>query len=436
MRYAGTERAQKAVQDAAMDPEAPARLVLLIGDRDATQVLHSGEWGQTNIAISLDATLSTVLPRRYDNEEVKLYAEVAGVLIPQMIGYLSMATTGENRASTELLSASHGALFTGDNAIRVEEELEFEGHSAEHIVRHAASLLPYNKTIVDQSSTDGIYTFAADTGFRPWEESGAILSRMGEQVPYLFFDTATGGFRAMNQSSPKRRATQNMRHYNAEDIPDWRPPNRTDLYYSGVVVYQESDQVDFEPVFAPVRYKHFSRSGSGKLRLGKGQIRYIPLADLSNTAEVTAAQMAYDEAGRLTKLTHTDELTLPSFDALIEKGDRFTVAEVFKDDEDTWDREWDCEVLSYRNPFDESLDTVVNYNAALSKEDRIDIPSLIVPTQIPSAAILQRLYGVEESDLFFAQSLSWITQEGDDLVFTETQDTVALSADGDELIIT
>lgn len=431
MRYAGTERAQKAVRDAAMDPEAPTRLVLLVGDRDASETLHSGEWGQTDIALSLDATLSTVLPRRYDNEEVKLYADVAGILIPQMVGHLSMATIGEDRASTELLSASAGALYTGDNAIRVEKELEFEGHSAEHIVRHAASLLPYTKTIVDPATTGGIYTFAADTGFRPWEESGAILSRIGEQVPYLFFDTAQGGFRALNQDSPKRLASSNVRRYNASDMPDWRPPGRTELYYSGVVVYQEGDEVDFEPVFAPVRYKHFSRSQA----LGRGQIRYIPLADLSDTAEVTAAQMAYDEAGRLSRLTHTDELTLASFDALIEKGDIFTVAEVFQDDEASWDREWQCEVLSYKHPFDSALDTVVDYAGALNHEDRIATPALIVPTQIPSSAIIERLYGMQGSDLFFAQSLTWIKQEGDDLVFTETLNTVSISTDGDEVLI-
>lgn len=416
-----TEREQRIVEEAIRNPEGmTARLVLLIGGEDYGERMIEGEWGQTEIPISLDATLGGVLPRRLENETVRLSVEMAGIVVPQMAGYLSMAETGEDLISTDLLSASAGALFSGENAITFGEDLDFPGNSPEFIVREAAYRMPYEKGQV-RIDPLGLPTlaFEGDTGFRGEEEVGAILSRLDELKLYLFRDTAEGGFAATAVSPLSRR--EPARTYLAQDMPNWRPPPRVELYYSDVAVF--SPERRFEPVRATIEYRHLGRQPFGD------QTKWIPLEDPTEEGADSAAQKAFDEAERLSNLTHRSEAMLPAFDPLIEKGDPFRVEETFRDDDGTWDRAWACEFEALKHPFGESLDTMANYAGTIVEEEKIRIPALIVPAL--SAGMLRAIYGRDGDDLYFSASLPWIRVEGDDLIFSGDM----VSVDGDDLVI-
>lgn len=417
-----TEREQRVVEAAVRDPEqTTARLILLIGGEDYSERMDEGEWGQSEIPISLDATLGGVLPARLENEEVRLSVEIGGIVVPQMVGYLSMTEVGEDLVSTDLLSASAGALYGGENAIRIQEELSFPGNSPEYIAREAAYRMPYDKGAI-RIDPLGFPTlaFENDEGFRGEEEVGAILSRLDELKLYLFRDTADGGFEARAITRVSRRDP--VRTYLAEDMPNWRPPPRAELYYADVAVF--SPEGRFEPVRARVEYRHLGRPPFAQ------QTKWIPLPDPTEEGSDSAAQIAFDEAERLSNLTHRSGATLPAFDPLVGKGDPFRVEETFRDDDGTFDRAWACEIKSLRHPFGESLDTEANYAGTIVEEERIRVPTLIVPAL--SAGMLRVIYGRDGDEVYFAASLSWVRREEDELVFLEGE---IVMLDGDELVI-
>ncbi len=406
-----------------------ARPVLYVGEKDVTDRLLSGEWGQSEIPISLDFELSGTLHRSAENEGTRLYAEVGGVLVPQMSGFLSYTEEAERRLTTNVVSTTYGALFGGENAVRLDEEVEYLGLPPEAIVYDAARRLPYPQGAIRiEKMEKPILTFSGDEGFRPYESAGDVLSRVEEQTNYLLRDTHSGFLAKVHRGMGK--VTRIMRTISSQDMPDWRRPPKVGQRYSAVTVYREAkNRREAWSVTAPVVYRRAVKPPFANTP------KYIVLNDETDEGYEAGMQLAYEEAERLGRETHEAEYVLPYFDALIERGDYHRVEGTERDDEELWDRAWLFEVKTYKHDYDgEDLQTTVGYLGTVAEEDLIRAPFLIMPGL--SGGVLKTPigpYGVQGDDLYFNDPLPWATAQGDDLVFDSSGPVVV---EGDDMVVT
>lgn len=394
--------------------------VLFIGDLDVTHRVSEGEWGQAEIPISLDFSVAGRLPGSHENDEIRFYVAVEGILVPQMVGQVNRFDLEADRFTTALLSASSGALLP---RTRLGKSVEFFGDEPETILLNAITRVPYEGAQVQITPLGmPLLSFYDDEGFKGEESAQDIVSRVEEQTSYLLRDTVYNGFSATPDTGLLDLANLPV-VYEASRIVDWAP-SRVEDYYSDVVVFRENDQGEgyaFDPVIAPVEYKGLGRPPFANLSL------WIPLNDETSDALDNAAQLAFKEATILGLSTHEGEATLPIFNPLVERGDTFGVHEDYRDDDGTWDILWGCKIRDYKHSFGTdsgssgtssttdmtstfqsgtygiSIETVVNYDSTLLEADLLQVPALIVPGR--STGIISMLFTARISSGLMARTV-------------------------------
>lgn len=427
------------------------RLGLHIDDDDISTLFQEGEWGQSDTPITLDATISANLPRRLEDAPVRLVAEVAGVPIYQLKGKKTAFFPSDSPYRTEMLSSSAGSLAGGKDAIKLGEFTEYPGARPEQVVYDIARRLPYDLSLLDIQPIKGVilnWLGATTTpGFHAFEPTGDVLSRLAAQqtVGYLYRDTARGGMKA-SVPEPLASGDQGVpegsfRTYSAAILPGWltqrpHPPQErfsaVRVYHldeKGALAWEVIEKVDYPPnVRLPDKMRTlevpFIDEGSGDPQLGR----------------VQAVQLSTELARNLYS---SDDLTLPTFDPLIETFDPFWVSETHRDLDGLWDLSWAMRCETYKhilggagNQGAGNLATVVSYSATLLVEDKIKTPTFIVPRRSSGLAGASPLeipnYGIDGDDLYFNDPLAWATTSGDDLIF---ETPAPVTTDGDDIVV-
>lgn len=401
----GSEREQNAVLDALDNPGGfSARTILFIGDdgENYGKRFSDGNWGQSDIAIGLECTLGGRLPRRLEGAETKLYTQVNGVLIPQMIGRSRSQQVGQS--TTNFSAASWGA-FLGE--VKLRARVEYEGVPPEEIILdclyRVADAGGYDKGMIEvDAAGTPILSFVGQEGFKPEETAADPLSRVleDEQLPYVCRDTASGGNRTKLVSGLEGDVS---RTFKASEMPNWLPPERADPQYSEVEVYREiQDGTDAYRVTANIIYFGIDDQPLANVVL------CIPLNDETADGPANAQGRANEKAASLSMgLYKGTGLRLPHYYPLIECLDIFRILEMWRDDDGTWDREWLLQVDAYRHRRARSqqnstrsqqdsttsespgYSTQVAHTATILREELLATPTLIVPRA--SSGVLQTL---------------------------------------------
>lgn len=376
-------RARAAV--AARDVDLSDFVLALDGEDVAPEVME-GEWGQDDSgAISLDFTLGSVLPRRLEEAPVDYHMTVDGVYVPLLIGPVSAFEVGESRTTTDPLWAATPAGLWARTTL--DEPVEFNGWPAEQILREAYSRVPYPRGSVQVAplGEDVLYfTRARGNHFHPQQYVSDIVDAVVGQTTYHPRDTAWGGH-VSNPAVQIGAGGVPERVFDAADLPKWRPPSRTSLRYSRVVVQRELADGKFAfREAAPIKYP------GQRPPLGN-QTFYLTLEDDAEGSEERASQLAYDYARRFSRGVYGGETVWPYFDPFVEGQDVFGVNEDHQDMDGTWARFWVCWVKTYRHVraqvgegssevgFENPLRTLVVYEATLLEEELIKVPALVLP---------------------------------------------------------
>lgn len=399
------KRVVDAIRAANEGDELTVRLGLLLdagggrGYEDLSELWEKGEWGQTELPITLDATIAGYLPNRMLDAHTRLIAEVEGVPIEQMAGRKTALDTPQDEYSTELLSSSAGSLATGPDAIKLRSFTEYPGWGPEQVVIDAASKLPYNQNRVTAQEIPGVHVNFVGSGefpgFVAGEAVGAVFSRLGESqsIGYEFRDTNYGGMRAFvprplgstTPDSPRGR----HRTYASTQLPGWdlERPTPPKERYSEVRVFLNDrwGKLLFEE-YAEIPYPPWLR------RPHKNRFLNIAWEDTTDDGREGARQRATTEAARQGRLLlQGQELTLPAFDPLLESSDPLWITDVFRNYDGLYDASWRFEVKAYKHDFGNgasrasgsqrgSLNTVCAYEATLLSMEKVRAPDLIVPT--------------------------------------------------------
>lgn len=401
-------------------------------DRDYGLKITEAKWGQTGIPITLDVTVGALPPRAYENETIYFYSNVEGIPIQQLVGTWTASQTNTSKtrdATTEFLASSTGALLSRK---QLAGWTEYQGLYPHEIIRDVVRRLPYDSIRIEETDRP-LLVLTRQNGFKPQAKCSDVLSKVFQAVPnYIPFDTAFNGFECRLDRG-LGAADDITRTFDAEDIPDWIPPTRATDLYSHVEVYQyTSDGLD---------YAFYARADIYYFGLDKQPEPDTPLsielqADPENLlTQEDADNLARDLAAQHSRGLFAGQYTLPYFWPFIEKRDLMAVEEIRRDEGGVWNRRWLMGVTSYNHQRQASgYSTQVNFSATLDVEEKIAVPTIIVPSSV-SLGVLSTPpppYWREGDYLHFnLDELSWVTQVGDSLVFS---DDAPATVSGDRLV--
>lgn len=442
-------KVEAAVAEASSSPDAryEVRIGLFAGQDDLSMRVEKAEWSQNEIPITLDASVAGYLPRRYQDENIHLYSEIAGVVIDHLHSEKTRLESGndsEDSYVTDLIASSAGSLLNGDDAITLNAYTEYAGLPPENVVYDIVNRLPYNKALLEIASIPGVILNYVGSGESPGllahETTGSVLSRLqgDETVGYDYRDTPYGGFVAW-VPDPLSAPSSYQKLYQAAYCPDWlqarpaSPMSRWDAVR--VFCLGEDGQLLYEALEA-VPYQKASQ------RVHAGRVKHIAFEDYSAEGPTNARRRAVKEALRIARLESEGMMLLPAFDPLVQRADTFSVSEDHKDDDGSWQLLWGMRVESYKHIYGDTsvqdagpLATQVAYTSTLLVEDRIAVPSLIVPGYkrgIGRPTSLQEPVGLIEDSIYFNEPTPGVTTQGDELIFDSTAPATVV---GDEIVV-
>ena len=376
-------REEEIVREAAENPRDASVALRVYADggrgyEDLTPHLSDARWGQDAVPIALDATFAANLPDRFDGADFRAFVEVEGVRVPQVPPGRSGLVPGASYGQTDVLASSPGVYFGGEDAIKLGEKTDYLGLAPETIAFDAVRRLPYDPGRVSIAMLGGpLLTYSGSgeqPGFEAEEPVGGVLSRLEESVGYVFRDTAYRGVRA-DVPAPLSAKEPAPREYHARDVPGWRHPARPAARFYDVRVFRRL------PDGTPA-YEYRERVPNSRAR--PGQTLDVFVDDGGGASGEEGRRRALREALSLGRAPRTGSLTLPGFDALTETGDRFAVHARREDLYGAvYEVSYACRVDAYDHSH--SLSTTVGYSALVAREERIAVPSLIVPRRSPSA---------------------------------------------------
>ncbi len=394
------QRVIDAIKAANQGESATTRLGLFLdagggrGLEDLSPLWEKGEWGQTDLPLTLDATIAGYLPNRFIDARVRLITEVEGVPVEQLSGQKTALEAPQDAYSTELLSSSAGSLATGNDAIKLRFFTQYPGWAPDQVVVDAAQKLPYRQNRVYAEKIQNVRVSYAGSGDQPGfvagEPVGAIFSRLGTQqtIGYIFRDTNYGGLRAtvpkpLSSGAP-RNAASRFRTYESTQFPAWdkqRPTPPTERY-SEVRVYQndKNGRVLYEE-FAEIQYPPYIR------RPHKDRFLNIAFEETPGEGDREGARSrALEEAARQGRMLLVGpDLTLPAYDPLMESEDPLWISDIFRNYDGTYEALWRMEVKTFKHTFGGTgaaggtLDTTVAYEATLLNFDKVATPNFIGP---------------------------------------------------------
>lgn len=382
-----SRRDQDLVMAAVADPEGyDARMAFLIGGVDYAPVLKSCDWGQDGMAIDVKATLGEEPPEELDGETVELYSAIEHVVVPGIVSAKSeLEPLGDG--ACDLIAATAGSLAGGEDAIKLDGFTEFFGMTPDRIGFAAASLLPYDRSQISMAELGNPpLTWAGvneSPGLADGEPVGAIFSRLEEEVGYVFRDTVTRGVRG-RVPTPLARGQAPTRSYHARDIPGWKRPARTGPRFYDVRVYRPNPDGSFAFVWRErIPYPH---RGPGPL---PGQTLDIVIEGADAGDSTAGRTRVVQEALERGRGLYSGSTALPSYDPLLAYEDRLAVAERHATPDHVYERLWLLKVSTYRHSFSAGssranstgggLGSGVGFQAILVEEERIAVPSLILP---------------------------------------------------------
>ena len=365
------------VFEASLDWEASdlaPMLLLFVGEEDLSERLESGQYGQDLAPITLDGTLSGVLPLRLEGGPVRVEVEVGGVLVPGLRGFVSIPEEGDDRASTRQLASSAGALLS---RVKLRQVVEYPGNTPEYVVRDALYRLPYERGLVYVESVGTpILNFVLDGGFTEEQSPQDILSRVEEQAPYSFRDTAYGGHVA-EVSLGLGRAPEPFFVYDSSELLAWKRPARAMEQYAYVEVFRKNpDGSDAYRQTAEVDYPGVDYPPFAGLTLS------VPFDDETGDGPRRAQQHANDLALAHGRGLYSSDPTLP-YMPLLERNDAFGVRDVSEDDDGFWERVWLHRVDKFQHPFSRGLETKTSCQATVRDEQRVKAPTLVLAAFSP-----------------------------------------------------
>ncbi len=373
-----------------------AGLSLTVPDEglDLTDRFEKGEWGQTEIPITLDATVRGYLPRRLAGAPVHLKATVANVELTQLVAQKSALGPSDDAYSTKLLASSAGSLLLSEDAIKLGTFTEYKGLRPSRIAWDVVRRAPYSRDRVRIAEVPGValdYKGSGESpGFLAHEPIGAPLARMGadQSVDYRYRDTADNGFVAWIRPPLSRgdggEPEGTWRYYRSTDFPDWdkQRPQPPIARYSAVRVYHlgEDGRLLWEQV-ADVPYPYGHRIPH------RGRTLDIPYEDPYERGPKNGLQTAKRIASDLSRTDgQGPNLMLPVYDPLLEIDDPIWVTDAHPTDDGTYEVLWKLRVESYKHFYGTSpsgaagaasLATDVSYTATVLSEELIRVPSFI-----------------------------------------------------------
>ncbi len=425
---------------------------------DLSELLVKGEWGQTGMPITLDATISGYLPTRLLDAHTRLFAEIDGVPVKQIGAHKTAFQISQDPYSTDLLASSAGSLAYGNDAIKLGEFTEYEDMAPHRIVADATRRLPYLQNRVHIEPIPGVRVSFSGSGEQPGflahEPVGEVLNRMGpdQTIGYHYRDTPQGGFVAWTPN-PLSHGDDGIpdgrfRRFQSAQMPAWdlqRPMPPTVRYSHVRVFHQDQDGKVLYEVVEEIPYPPNVR------RPQPLRNKDIPYEDSTDAGPDNARARAVREALYEARNTHIGtDLTLPAFDPLIETYDPLWVTDSYRNLDGAWEVSWAIRTMSYKHSYGSgssqsgqsaggqgTLVTQIAYTATMIEESRIQAPSLIVPSGIESRTsgtveVPRPLYGVSGEDLYFDTGTPGVTTDGDDLIFDKTSPA---TVSGDDLIV-
>lgn len=457
--------AQSEVLAAVQSPDdVRISLRLDVGGEDCSERLFDGDWGQSDIAISLRGSISGILPRRLEGAAITLSVLVNGIPVPQLRGNFSAMSTNTDLSSTAIQAASSGALLP---RVKLGEIVSYEGVPPEYIIQDAllrcsAPTGGYDAANFEIEAVGSpLLDFTGSKSFKPQESPKDILSHMAQdqQFSYIFSDTANNGHRATVDRGTGSTNSIDYQ-YNAQDFPSWQPPVRKTEQYSHVVVYKEGADNTWEySARSDVEYRGVDTPPFANTPL------LIPLSASTGFGTDVAQQLAYSQAEGLSRGQYTGTVTLPFFNPLLQSLDTARVDDTVRDDDGMWNRAWLLRVDQFNHIYSANsssassssatqgvsvfgaaarigssttyltLASSVNYTATLLEEEFIRPPTLLLGGV--SAGVLESIrdfYGIVDEDYMYfdVSPLTWYTVVGDELVF-DSSGPVAI--DGDEIVV-
>lgn len=427
------ERDHEAVAEAVQSPEGPSVAISVsVGGEDATGMYLSGEWGQTGLAIEMDATFAGLLPRRLNGAPLELSVEVNGKEIPQLSAHRSLPKPDEGETQTTSLEAWSAGHLAPEWPL--ERGTEFSGVLPRVVARAVLSLLPYQDR--GKIRVEPLYGPTVTIGGREWESGYTREHHVSDALGklsgagYDFRDHPDGGVDATVIPGLALPGEPPFR-YEADELPQgFKEPEPAGEQYHAVEVFRLTDE-GFDAYRAVARVDWTGRDYPPD----SGLIMTVPSDDDSPDGYENAVRDARRIADRMGGGRFLATQTLP-FNPLLLRLGSFVVRSVARDWDGWRETEWLHSVLNYRHADDGAVVlTNVSCEVVVADEQRISAPALVLPslpTSVLDPTLWLREYGVSGDDLYFGAA-PWLWADGDDLVF---DDSGPVAVEGDDLVVT
>lgn len=358
-----------------------------LGDLDLTDELESGDLGidaGSAAAWTINASVEGRIDVDYRSAPLRVVVDIGGIEMDVMRGRASLPIQNDD-FSTNLVAGTPGIFL--DKAT-LDSQVTYNNRTPEYVIRDAVYRIPYydrGRVRIPAFGTPLISRGIGGTGVNQSGQVNAftdeqhpidILSSIQEEVDFVYFDTAMGGFQVLPNPGVGE-GTPLAWSYEVDSAevldtfhePTFATPDEQftrvvvrDRYESGAYrVYQEW----------PVSYANLFYPPAATSTL------YLNFTDATPGAYQEARQLAFDTARRLGSGLFNGSITV-AFNPFLEPYDMISIFDEHEDTTGKYRRHWQCVIDGINHRFGEGVSSELSFSATLVRTERIDDTQIIV----------------------------------------------------------
>lgn len=357
-----------------------------LGDLDISDELESGDISidaGSAAAWTFNGTITDRIDVDYRNAPLRVVVDIGGIEMDILRGRASLPIQNDD-FSTSLVAGTPGIFL---DKVTLDKQVTYNNATPQFVIRDAVTRIPYydrGRIRIPNFDTPLISRGIGGTGAAQGGASDAftdeqhpvdIISSVAEEIDFVYFDTALGGFVAIPNPGVGEGAPLAWSYEvgTAEVLDTFTEPTfaTPDEQFTKVTVRDKYEDGRYRIKQSwPVSYASLLYPPAATATM------YLPFTDTDPEAWQAARQLAFDTAAKLSKGLFNGQITV-AFNPFLEPYDVISIYDEHEDSSGKYRRQWQCVIEGISHVFGAGISTALSFSATLIRTERIDDTSIL-----------------------------------------------------------